>query len=52
MQHMVSGRVHGSLGHSWGLVHKTLLVLAAGFAALVLTWIGYMAMVTAYVLWG
>ena len=51
MQHGVSGRLDGHLGHSWGVVHKALLVVAGVFAALVVTWMAYMVLVAAFLLW-
>ena len=52
MQHGVSGRLDGRLEHGWGLVHNAMLVLAVGFAALVVSWIAYMVLVAAIILWG
>ena len=52
MQHGVSGKLEGHLEHSWGLLYKALLVMAAGFAALIACYVVYLALVTAFILWG
>jgi hypothetical protein len=46
----VSGRVHGDLVHSWGVLNQALLVVAGGLAALVISWIVYMVVVAAFLL--
>jgi len=51
MQHGVSGKVDGHLENGWGLVNKTLLVMGVGIAALIVTYICYMVLVAAFVLW-
>lgn len=52
MQHGVSSGLDHGLEQHWSLVHKALLVMAAGFGALVVSWIGYLLMVGAFILWG
>jgi len=52
MQLGVPHKVHGHLDHSWGLLYKALLVMAAGFAALIACYVAYLALVTAFILWG
>ena len=51
MQHGVTGKLDGHLEHSWGLIYKALLVTAAVFAALIVSWIVYMVLVAAVILW-
>ncbi len=52
MQHHVADELDGHLAHSWGVVYKALLVLSAGFAVLIVSWIAYLALVAAIILWG
>jgi hypothetical protein len=52
MQHHVSGRLDSHLVHGGGVLHTALLVMAAGFAALVASWLIYMVGVAAFLLWG
>jgi hypothetical protein len=52
MQHGVSGRLDGRLEHGSDLLHRALLVLAVGLAVLVVSWIAYLVLVAALILWG
>lgn len=51
MQHGVPRKLDGHLDHSW-LLYRALLAIVAGLAALVACYVVYLALVTAYILWG
>jgi hypothetical protein len=52
MQHEVSTELSGHLQHGSALIHKALLALLMGLAALIAGWIAYLVLVAAIILWG